>query len=169
MASQTALLFASIFPQSTATHTTPTPQATPDLGFTGPGQSFGGPVSNATRQPRGNENGPSNDDLSAAQRAVKRNIAWSTATQFLSLQGATIPAGQARHGVVRRSADVQDALRWLLLDDYEESGDQSSGRDKLLDWYEEEVKQHFEAVLKKVLNEPASIVRVLKRSSRKYR
>lgn len=160
MASQTALLFATIFPQSTATHTVPTPQATPDLGSVEPGQPFGGAFSNADPQIRGRGHGSVNEATTAAQRVVKHNIAWSTATQFLSLQGATVPAGQARHGVVKRSSDVQEALRWLLFEDHGDSAQQpgSSGREELLDWYEEEVKQHFESVVQRALSESTSIV-----------
>ncbi|KAF2100018.1 hypothetical protein NA57DRAFT_37949 [Rhizodiscina lignyota] len=164
--SKSALVFASIFPQSTATHTTPTPQATPDLGFTVPGQPFGGPSPPSLRQTQSRKRGqnqPSSqtEGLTAAQHAVRRNLAWSTATQFLSLQGAPVPGGQARHADARRSSDVQEALAWLLLEDEVEDESQMGlkcvglrkGSNGLLNWYFEEVKLHFLGTFKPQLDE----------------
>lgn len=65
----------SVFSNGQNAHTTPTPIATPDLGSTAAGQSFGGlasPISQKS-QPSG-----------AAQQQVKLNYAWSTATRFLT-------------------------------------------------------------------------------------
>lgn len=147
MASQSALVFAAIFPQSTVAHTTPTPQATPDLSFVAPGQPFGGP---STRRAKDHGNAP----LTAAQQAVQRNIAWSTATQFLSLQGAPVPGGQARHGAVTRSSEVQEALQLLLA----EREGAPPARNELVEWYEEEARQHFDGVARGALQRPTSLV-----------
>lgn len=161
MASNNALVFASIFPQSTATHTTPTPQATPDLGFTASGQAFGGPFTGSQGQskspgiPQTWNPPPSssqNDGLTVAQRAVKRNLAWSTATQFLSLQGAPVPAGQARHADKRQSGEVHEALSWSLLDEGD-IGAKGRAGGKLLEWYFEEVKVHFRSTIRPQLDD----------------
>lgn len=155
MTTHSAQVFTSIFPTLTATHTTPTPQATPDVGFTAPGQPFGGPnLGSVLTSPRAGQTRQSirnarqaqnqqQQQLSAAQRQVKRNFAWSAATQFLSLQGVKEPL--RRHVEERRSRDVEDALVLLLVG---EDGDASDGRRELLDWYLEEVKQHFKGTVR---------------------
>jgi anaphase-promoting complex subunit 2 len=130
-------MFSSIFPAAALDHTTPTPIATPDLGFTGPGQSFGSitsPIIQKQHQP-----------LSAAQLQVKRNIAWSTATRFLTL--AALSAGDADsnasiagpHRIKTR--EVEEAIDFLL------SGEGPHGLHvedwDLVEWYLLEVRTHF--------------------------
>src|SRR5579871_6205014 len=73
--SKTAV-FNSLFPPHSELHTSPTPIATPDLGFTGPGQSFGGLTTPFTQYA---------STPTVAQLQVQRSRAWSTATRFLSL------------------------------------------------------------------------------------
>jgi anaphase-promoting complex subunit 2 len=103
-------IFSSVFPAATLHHTTPTPVATPDLGFTAAGQSFGGVTSPASQ--RGLQS------LSAAQLQVKRSIAWSSATRFLSLASLTSEELEAGHklGDTRRSKtrEVREAMDFLL-------------------------------------------------------
>jgi anaphase-promoting complex subunit 2 len=131
------IIFSSVFPAATLDHTTPTPVATPDLAFTAPGHSFGSitsPVSHKQQQP-----------LSAAQLQVKRTIAWSTATRFLSL--ATLSAGDLHsnasfsgpHRIKTR--EVEEAIDFLLSGVgphglFEEDLD-------LVEWYMLEVRNHF--------------------------
>lgn len=104
-------IFSSVFPTAAALdHTTPTPVATPDLGFAGAGTSFG-----ALTSP--NRHGYS-QSMSVAQLHVKRNIAWSSATRFLSLNnlvGDELNAA-CKHGKPQRkkSREVEEAIDFLL-------------------------------------------------------
>ncbi|KAF2267648.1 anaphase-promoting complex subunit Apc2 [Lojkania enalia] len=121
-----SLVFASVFPVPSLSHTTPTPVATPDLGYTGPGQSFGGPlVGHTTTQ----------------HRAVKRNLAWSTATRFLSLP-KSLPGINTSFEASRplKTADVDEALHYLLVGDGKSEDGQEEG---LIDWYTNEARLHF--------------------------
>jgi anaphase-promoting complex subunit 2 len=96
-----SLVFASVFPVPALSHTTPTPIATPELGFTAPGQSFGGGFGGASGQ----------------YREVKRNLAWSTATRFLSLPKPPHDDGNptAVTGQAPKGRDVVEALEYLLV------------------------------------------------------
>ncbi|KAF2433708.1 hypothetical protein EJ08DRAFT_676505 [Tothia fuscella] len=131
-------IFASVFPPAVLDHTTPTPVATPDLGFTAPGQSFGGiisPVGAKQQKP-----------LSAAQIQVKRNISWSTATRFLSL--STFPVVDLNSSALIKGTphkiktrEIEDAIEFLLSEDslqghIDENWD-------LVAWYLLEVQTHF--------------------------
>lgn len=165
MATSATLAFTSVFPHSTAAHTTPTPQATPELGVATEGQPFGliletGPLavptaSRSTRQPRQSirsarqlQSQQQQPELSRAQREVQRNLAWSTATQFLSLHG-TRDVPLQRHADSRRSRQVDEALRLLLNrgDDgaprHQDRFTSAPGSGALLHWYLEDVKEHF--------------------------
>ncbi|KAF2000423.1 hypothetical protein P154DRAFT_492082 [Amniculicola lignicola CBS 123094] len=127
-------VFASVFAVPSLSHTTPTPIATPDLGYTALGQSFGSPfVANATGQ----------------HRAVKRNLAWSTATRFLSLPKSSNSGGvsfEIRQGL--KTADVEEALRYLITGDGKtEDGNEES----LLDWYTSEARLHFATAVRPIL------------------
>jgi anaphase-promoting complex subunit 2 len=104
-------IFSSVFPPAAALdHTTPTPVATPDLGFTAAGQSFG-----TLTSPNSHRHSQS---FSAAQLHVKRNIAWSAATRFLSLTNLTGDELKAayKHGRPQRkkSREVEEAIDFLL-------------------------------------------------------
>jgi hypothetical protein len=130
-------IFCSVFPAAALDHTTPTPVATPDLAFTAPGQSFGSitsPVAHKQQQP-----------LSAAQLQVKRTIAWSTATRFLSL--AALSAGDLHSSATFagphriKTREVEEAIDFLLSGVgphglFEEDLD-------LVEWYMLEVRTHF--------------------------
>ncbi|KAH7138110.1 hypothetical protein B0J11DRAFT_7264 [Dendryphion nanum] len=126
------LVFASVFPVPSLSHTTPTPIATPDLGHTAPGQSFGGVFG-------GNTGGQ--------HRAVKRNLAWSTATRFLSLPKPTNGAN-AILGLnatfdaqkTRRGAGIDEALIYLLVG---EGKSEDAQEEDLLEWYTNEARLHF--------------------------
>ncbi|KAF2169618.1 hypothetical protein M409DRAFT_64694 [Zasmidium cellare ATCC 36951] len=107
-------IFSSVFPPKD--HTTPTPEATPNIGtLASPGGAFGG------------FDIPNN----AADEAAKLNRAWSIATRFLTLSaGLTEQSRNSTH-----SPDVDHALHFLL--------DSPSARKDLLDWYMHEVSTHF--------------------------
>ena len=104
-------IFSSVFPAAAAPdHSTPTPVATPDLGFTGAASSFG-----ALTSPNSHKHSQS---LSAAQLHVKRNIAWSAATRFLSLTNLTGDELKTafKHGKPQRtkSREAEEAIEFLL-------------------------------------------------------
>jgi anaphase-promoting complex subunit 2 len=120
------LVFASVFPVPSLSHTTPTPIATPNLGHSAFGQSFGGSfVGSAGGQ----------------HRDVRRNLAWSTATRFLSLPKSRFaiddPLGTQR---VDRSSDVEDALEYLLVG---EGQSEDGHEESLMQWYANEATLHF--------------------------
>ncbi|KAF2803702.1 uncharacterized protein BDZ99DRAFT_452733 [Mytilinidion resinicola] len=123
-----SLVFASVFPVPALSHTTPTPIATPELGFTAPGQSFGGPFGGAS--------------AGSQHREVKRNLAWSTATRFLSLPKLPHDEGHlsARVVHIHKGKDVVEALEYLLVGE----GQGEEGKEEsLVDWYTNEVRIHF--------------------------
>ncbi|KAJ4365780.1 hypothetical protein N0V83_008401 [Neocucurbitaria cava] len=119
------LVFASVFPVLSLSHTTPTPIATPDLGYTAPGSSFGSPYGG--RKTEGHGQGQ--------HRAVKRGLAWSCATRFLSL-----PQDPSLAPKLQRTGEVSDALNYLLVGE----GKSDDGKEEgLLEWYTNECRLHF--------------------------
>jgi anaphase-promoting complex subunit 2 len=119
------LVFASVFPVLSLSHTTPTPIATPDLGYVAPGSSFGSPY--ATRHGEGPGQGQ--------HRAVKRGLAWSCATRFLSLP-KDISAVLRLH----RTREVEEALAYLLAG---EGKSEHATEEDLTEWYTNECRLHF--------------------------
>jgi anaphase-promoting complex subunit 2 len=121
------LVFTSVFPVLSLSHTTPTPIATPDLGYVAPGSSFGSPY--AARPGEGHGQGQSQ------HRAVKRGLAWSCATRFLSLPKDT-------SAVLRphRTREVDDALSYLLVG---EGKSEHATEESLVQWYTNECRLHF--------------------------
>ena len=154
-----ASAFEAIFPPSSAAFTTPTPLATPDLGFIAPGQSFGGGVayqgSSSSQQSQ-----QSVPDLTPAQQTIRQHLAWSTATGFLSTQlrdehGSSSTKGKGK------SKDVHEALGFLLVGEGRALGSSPPPRearqveipgqspllqDGLFDWWVNAVKEDFERV-----------------------
>lgn len=116
------LVFASVFPVPSLSHTTPTPVATPDLGYTAPGVSFGSPFA----QNLG----------STPQRAMMRIVAWSTATRFLSLHEGAGPS-------LRRSREVEGALAYLLVGEGKNQSGDGQQEESLVEWYANEARIHF--------------------------
>lgn len=94
-----AKLFASVFPTPALAYSTPTPVGTPDLGFTAPGQSFGG------------FGGPAHESPSATHSDIKKHLAWSIVTRFLSLQDEELRGGS---GGKTNTREVTEALGFLL-------------------------------------------------------
>jgi len=123
------LAFSSVFPVLSLSHTIPTPVATPDLGIPTPGASFGSPY--IPRQVELHDN--------TAHRGVKRTIAWSCATRFLSLD-KVVPAVPR---ILHRTREVEDALVYLLIGDGRVAEDPKNGEEGLVEWYTNECMLHF--------------------------
>ncbi|RAR04662.1 f-box domain-containing protein [Stemphylium lycopersici] len=121
------LVFASVFPILSFSHSTPTPVATPDLGSTAPGNSFGSPYALRNTDARGQGQ--------RQHRAVRRNIAWSCATRFLSL-----PKDVSIAPRVERNREVEEALNYLLVG---EGKSDDGNEESLVDWYTNECRLHF--------------------------
>ncbi|KAL8797863.1 MAG: hypothetical protein Q9195_000215 [Heterodermia aff. obscurata] len=133
-------IFAAVFPPS-ADAVVPTPAATPVLGSSGLGQSFGGFVV------------PEPEPQNSAEEQIKWDRSWHTATSYLSLPDELITIAHAKQS--------QDALkaRWLKPFRAETANavsyivsNESQGRklrkgsmkDNLLQWYfEEVVSRHY--------------------------
>lgn len=148
-------VFTSVFPISSTATTVPTPVATPVLGFTGEGQSFGGPQI------------PLSPDLSApsdiAAEQVTWNRAWHIATSFLKLPEeqityiqANLDESQLRGQWMKEcSADVSRAVSYILTSSsrghtsfalHHQDGD-------LVAWYTNEVRRHFLAYVRPVVSQ----------------
>lgn len=118
-------VFASVFPVLSLSHSTPTPIATPDLGYTAPGSSFGSPY--ALRNIEGHGQ--------SQHRGVKRGLAWSCATRFLSL-----PKDVTFTPRLHRTREVEEALSYLLIG---EGKSEDSREESLIEWYTNECRLHF--------------------------
>ena len=123
---------------SSVVHTTPTPGATPEVGFPTPSQPFGNTststVVKAVGVSHGNLTSPNalstqhpkaqaQEDIDQiAAQIVKRDAAWSTATRFL-----TFPREKPQ-----RTRDVTEALVYLLAASRSDSGDNgfNTGREQ---------------------------------------
>lgn len=133
-------IFSAVFPPS-ADVVVPTPTATPVLGSTGFGESFGGPAT------------PDTGAESAAAEQIRWDRAWHTVTTYLSIANEPITATHASQdeGSLRAkwikpfNAETENAVFYLLSED--SRGRQLrrySTRDDLLQWYYEEVgSRHF--------------------------
>ncbi|EAT78073.2 hypothetical protein SNOG_14533 [Parastagonospora nodorum SN15] len=119
------LVFASVFPVLSLSHTTPTPVATPDLGYIAPGTSFGSPYTGKNIEGYGQNQ----------HRAVKRSQAWSCATRFLSL-----PKDISIVPRLHRTRDVEEALSYLLVG---KGKSEDSKEESLVEWYTNECRLHF--------------------------
>ncbi|CAO2656316.1 Nn.00g051190.m01.CDS01 [Neocucurbitaria sp. VM-36] len=119
------LVFASVFPVLSLSHTTPTPIATPDLGYSAPGSSFGSPYGGRTTEGQGQ----------GQHRAVKRGLAWSCATRFLSL-----PKDPSRAPKLQKTREVTEALSFLLVGEGKSDGGKE---ESLVEWYTNECRLHF--------------------------
>jgi anaphase-promoting complex subunit 2 len=157
-------VFSSVFGPTANLHTTPTPLSTPLIGDVAYGQSFG---SLATPAKQTTKN-------TAAQLQVKKNLAWSTATRYLSLE--TLKYEAIVHGQKqsvrpkRHSREVDEALDLLLVASHgDEDGDRQWDLVSLIlvkdsfvyllniqkiEWYMLEVRTHFQAVFSRPLVEP---------------
>ena len=133
-------IFAAVFPPS-ADVVFPTPTATPVLGSSAFGESFGAPVV------------PDFGAESSAAEQIAWDRAWHTATAYLSLPNEHITAAPASQdeGALKSkwikpfTNEVANAVSYLLSDD--SRGRQlrkNSTKDNLLHWYYEEVgSRHY--------------------------
>ncbi|KAJ4384542.1 hypothetical protein N0V86_000142 [Didymella sp. IMI 355093] len=135
------LVFSSVFPVLSLSHTTPTPVATPDLGVNVPSAAFGSPY--IPRQAELHD--------SSTHRQVKRTIAWSCATRFLSLD-KVVPAVPR---ILHRTREVEDALVYLLVGEGRTSDDSRGreGEEGLCEWYTNECRLHFATNVRPELDE----------------
>ena len=134
-----SIVFASIFPVPSLSHTTPTPVATPDLGSTAPVQSFGSPfLSNAN----------------GGHRAVRRYLAWSTATRFLSLPKQIIGTNASFDALrLPRNAEIEEALHYLLVGEGKSDLRADKHEESLVNWYTSEARLHFANLVRPTLKE----------------
>jgi anaphase-promoting complex subunit 2 len=133
------LIFASVFPVPSLSHTTPTPVATPDLGYAAPGVSFGSPFAQGVG--------------GAQQRVAKRIVAWSAATRFLSLhEGGARPS--------RRTREVEGALAYLLVGEGKTQDQEGREEEGLVEWYTNEARIHFAGSVRPGLRELWDKVRI---------
>ncbi|KAG9192365.1 hypothetical protein G6011_11099 [Alternaria panax] len=125
------LVFASVFPVLSFSHSTPTPIATPELGHTAPGNSFGSPYALRNAESRT----PAQGQGQGQHRAVKRNTAWSCATRFLAL-----PTDVGFVPRTQKNREVEEALSFLLNGE----GKSDDGKEEtLVEWYTNECRLHF--------------------------
>lgn len=136
MACQEAI-FAAVFPPS-ADVIVPTPTATPVLGSTDFGESFGGPVTLDV----GAESG--------AAEQIRWDRAWHTATTYLSLPNEPITISQNEGALPAKwikpfDVETANATHYLLsADSRGRQLRQYSTKDNLLQWYYEEVgSRHY--------------------------
>ena len=128
-------MFAAVFPPA-ADVVLPTPAATPVLGSSGIGESFGGPTA------------PRPEPETSAEEQIKWDRAWHTATTYLSLPSEVISIVQAKQSEETLKAKwlkpftpgIANAISYLVS--HESRGFQlrkSILKDNLLQWYYEEV------------------------------
>jgi len=148
-------VFTSVFPISSTATTVPTPVATPVLGFTGEGQSFGGPQI------------PLSPDLSSpsdiAAEHVQWNRAWHIATSFLKLPEEQITDVQANldenqlrgHWMKECNAEVSRAVSYLFSSSSSGHGSFAAHHQDgdLVAWYTNEVRRHFLAYVRPVVTQ----------------
>lgn len=141
-------VFDSVFPSSRLTDLNPTPAATPVLGQTDFGQSFGGPPVSSIS--------PSSIEASEVYpEQVVWDRAWHSATSFLTLprrdfvlqkQQRDLDAFAAHYNKPTKNA--VDAIRYVISNGPAEQGTE---RKSLVVWYRDHVRGHFLAYSKKPL------------------
>lgn len=138
-------IFAAVFPPS-ADVVVPTPAATPVLGSSGLGESFGGPVA------------PVAEPQSSAEEQIKWDRAWHTATSYLSLPNELITVTHAKwsEDVLKArwlkafTPEIANAVSYLVSEDSQGYKlRKGSTKGNLLQWYYEEVgsRHYLEYVL----------------------
>ena len=133
-------IFAAVFPPS-ADATVPTPAATPILGSTGLGQSFGGFAV------------PEPEPQNSAEEQIKWDRSWHTATSYLSLPNELITLAHAKQSedtlkarwLKPFRAETANAVSYIVSDESQgRKLRKSSFKDNLMQWYFEEVVcRHF--------------------------
>ncbi len=137
-------VFDSVFPSSCLKDLAPTPAATPVLGQTEFGQSFGGPIYSPT----------SHAALEASATYPEQVIwdrAWHAATSFLVLPERSFMELRDRRYLDTLAAhynkvpkDAIESIRYVILKHQEERAlEQRIEHESLLDWYTNHVRGHF--------------------------
>lgn len=91
---------------------------------------------------------PGNPTSGRSSHSLNRNVAWSTTTRFLKLPVPlpTDVVSKARSRKHRVSADVDEALKYLLGGSVEDQAD-------LVDWYGDEARDNFIVCVRPALKE----------------
>lgn len=130
------LIFAAVFPPASDADL-PTPAATPVLGSSGFGESFGDASSQSAAAP-----------VTGAAEQIKWDRAWHTATTYLSLPDDTITVAHARQSedtlrgkwIKTCSPDVVKAITYIVSDSsYGRQLRKNLRNQDLLIWYYKEV------------------------------
>ncbi|KAI9893006.1 MAG: hypothetical protein M1814_000890 [Vezdaea aestivalis] len=149
-------VFASVFPTSTTSSTQPTPNATPMLGFTAPGQSFGGFTS--TRAPHVGSTKDPHHDVVTEQLQSSRH--WHLATAFLrlpdrqitpdmnSLTHLELEAQKWLKSPDHRTQEAIEALVPLYGQTTSFSGSAGDAECDIFEWHKNEVRRHFSQFVK---------------------
>ena len=134
-------IFAAVFPPSSDV-VVPTPAATPVLGSSGLGESFGGPVAPVVAEAE-----------SSAEEQIRWDRAWHTATAYLSLPNELLTIAHTKQSeealktqwLKTFTAETASAVAYLVST--ESRGYQLRKgmlKDNLLQWYYEEVgSRHY--------------------------
>lgn len=145
-------VFDSVFPGSRLKDLAPTPAATPVLGSTEPGHTFGG---------------DSNQSFNAPEASVSESIPeqviwdrhWHTATTFLTFPDKALVAGEdvedlklLRSRLSKPRCEVSEALVYLASKQPKALNSSDPEQD-LLAWYTNEVRRHFLAFVRPMLLE----------------
>lgn len=141
-------VFDSVFPSSRLKDLAPTPTATPVLGQTDFGQSFGGPsLFSISHSPI--------EGSDAYPEQIIWDRAWHYATSFLALprrdfvlqrQQQDLDAFAAHYNKPTKAA--VEAIRYVISNRHREPG---RARASLIEWYRDHVREHFLAYSKKAL------------------
>ena len=151
-------IFAAVFPPS-ADAVVPTPAATPMLGSTALGQSFGG------------FEVPEPEPQNSAEEQIKWDRAWHTATSYLSLPNELLTIAHAKQSVDSLKArwlkpfraETANAVSYIVSDESQgRKLRQNKAKDNLLQWYYEEVvcRHYLDYVLPTVIKVNGKIVRM---------
>jgi anaphase-promoting complex subunit 2 len=149
-------VFDSVFPSSRLKGLAPTPSATPVLGQTEFGQSFGGPD-------RFSFSSSPVEASDAYPEQVIWDRAWHTATSFLTLPGLDflqlareqLDSFAARYSKV--SKNTLESIQYVASKRAEQSPGQKSDRENLMDWYSDHVQRHFLAYSKPSILQVSSV------------
>ena len=133
-------IFAAVFPPS-ADALVPTPAATPVLGSSGLGESFGGPVAPVVAEAE-----------SSAEEQIRWDRAWHTATTYLSLPNELLTITHTKQSeealkaqwLKPFTAETANAVAYLVSIDSRGYQLRKGIKDNLLQWYYEEVcSRHY--------------------------
>jgi anaphase-promoting complex subunit 2 len=142
-------VFDSVFPSSRLKDLAPTPSATPVLGQTEFGQSFGGPLSSPFSQ----------SSIEASEGYPEQIVwdrAWHSATSFLTLPGRDFVGQTLQRDLDAFTAhynkppkDVTESIRYVASKQYaDRAQEQNRKHESIVEWYTDHVRGHFLAYSK---------------------